>query len=475
MKTMLSSQHPARRRSRSLAGGATLALFILFGAACEQPTVPDYNNPSESSFIPITARSQEQALATGLLDGDRANIGTQILYAETMGRDLYRLEKGDTRYITDLLGEEVEASDFIGGSVWPYSYISLADVMIEGSASADAAVLNDQEKQAAVGYAQTLKALLYTRAIEMRDSLGIPFGTNLPEGELAPILCKPSVLDGIALMLDSAAVALQAGGPSFPFSLPAGFQGFDTPPTFLTFNRALAAKIDVYRGFESYAGSGAVDQEALDSALTALGGSFISDDPADLDVGPEHLFSTATGERSNPLFQDPAGSDYRANPRVVSEAEPGDERVARNTTTGQLKSLSGVGSDVLITTYTSNDSPIPIITDKELILVRAEAEWGLDDMPDAMNDVNFIRTNDAGLGTLTITNPDSLLTQILKEKRYSLLFTSPAHWVDSRLFGRLVGEPPAGLGKERGFDPIAALPIPANEAAGRNGETACTQ
>jgi hypothetical protein len=474
MKNTIPSQYPARRGHRKLARGATLAFFILFGAACEQPTVPNYNNPSESSFIPITARSQAQALATGLIDGDRANIGTQILYAETMGRDMYRLEKGDTRYITDLLGEEVEASDFIGGSVWPYSYISLADVMVEGSMGADPAVLNDQEKQAAVGFAQTVKALLYTRAIEMRDSLGIPFRTDQADGELPPILCKASVLDGIASLLDSAATALQAGGPTFPFSLPGGFDGFDTPATFLTFNRALAAKVDVYRGFESYAGAGTVDQQALDSALAALEGSFISDDPGALDVGPEHLFSTATGERSNSLFQDPAGSDYRANPRVVSEAEPGDERVARNTATGQLKSLSGVGSDVMITTYSGNDSPIPIITDRELILLRAEAQWGLGNMSDAMSDVNFIRTNDAGLSTLTITNPDSVLTQILKEKRYSLLFTSPAHWVDSRLFGRLVGDPPEGLGQERGFDPIAALPIPANEAAGRNGMTTCT-
>ena len=473
MNKMVPGQHFVRRHGQ-LARGAALALFILSGAACEQPTVPDYNNPNESSFIPITSSSQVQALATGLLDGDRSNIGTQIMYAETMGRDLYRLEKGDTRYITDLLGQRVEASNFIGSSVWPYSYIGLADVMIKGSTDAEASVLNDEAKSAAIGYAQTLKALHYIRAIEMRDTLGVPFGTDLPKGELPPILCKPSVLDGIASMLDSGAVNLQASGSSFPFSLPEGFSGFDTPATFLTFNRALAAKVDIYRGFESYAGAKTVDQQALDSALTALEGSFISDDAGQLDAGPVHVFSSATGERTNPLYQDLSGSDYRANQRVVSEAEDGDERVARNTTTGQLKSLSDVGSNILITTYTSADSPIPIITNKELILMRAEAQWGLDNIPEAMSDVNFIREHDAGLPTVTITNPDTVLTQILKEKRYSLLLTSPAHWVDSRLFGRLVGDPPAGLGKERGFDPIAAFPIPANEANGRGGDTACT-
>jgi hypothetical protein len=28
--------------------------------------------------------------------------------------------------------------------------------------------------------------------------------------------------------------------------------------------------------------------------------------------------------------------------------------------------------------------------------------------------------------------------------------------------------------KERGNDPLAAMPLPANEASGRNGEVACT-
>lgn len=453
---------------------AMLAMVLVTGAACEQPTVPDYNNPSESQFVSISALSQVQALATGLLDGDRANIGSEIMYTETMGRDIYRLDNAEPRYIIELLGTSVDPSDFLGGSVWPYSTIHLADIMIKGSTAANASVLNDASKKAAIGFAQTMKALEYIRAIETRDSLGVPLGTDLAAGTLAPIRCKPAVLDGIVSILDSAAVSLSAGGSSFPFVLPSGFAGFTTPATFLTFNRALAAKVDIYRAFKSYAATKAVDQAALDAAVVALGKSFISTAPGQLDVGPTHLYSTATGEQVNVLYQAPASTIFRANPRVVSEAEAGDKRVAQNTTTGQLKSLSGVGSNVLLTTYASNTAPIPIITNKELILMRAEVQWGLGNLAGAMADVNLIRQTDAGLPPLTLTTSDAVLTQILKEKRYSLLFKSPAHWVDSRMFGRLVGDPPVGLGKERGFDPIAALPIPASEASGRNGVTACT-
>ena len=471
---IISIRNTASKRVRGTVQVTTLALALALGA-CEQPTVPDYNNPSESEFLSITALSQVQSMATGLVAGDRNYIGNEIMFGETMGRDLYRLDNAEPRYIIELLGPSIDASDFIGTSTWPYSVIHLSDIMIKGSVAANSSVMTDAQKQAAIGFAQTIKALEYIRAIETRDTLGVPLGTDLANGELAPIRCKPAVLEGISSMLDSAATALSAGGAAFPFELPAGFTGFTTPATFLTFNRALAAKVDIYRAFENYAATAAVDQSALNDAGTALSQSFITIAPGQLNVGPVHLFSTATGEVVNPLYQDPGSTIFRANPRVVSEAEAGDRRVAANTTTGQLKSVSGASSDVLITRYASNTSSIPIITNKELILMRAEVQWGLGNFTGAMDDVNLIRQTDGNLAPVTLTTSDAVLTQILKEKRYSLLFGSPARWIDARMFGRLVGDPPAGVGQERGNDPIAVMPIPATEANGRNGDISCTQ
>lgn len=465
----------ARGSVRTMATAIMLAVVLALGTACEQPTVPDYNNPSESEFVSITALSQVQAMATGLVAGDRNYIGNEIMFGETMGRDLYRLDNAEPRYIIELLGPSIDASNFIGTSTWPYSVSHLADIMIKGSAAANSGVMNDAQKQAAIGFAQTFKALEYIRAIETRDTLGIPFGTDLDGGALAPIRCKPAVLDGISAILDSAAVALSAGSAVFPFELPAGFAGFTTPATFLKFNRALAAKVDIYRAFKGYATSGVIDQGALNDAVTALGQSFITTTPGQLNTGPVHLFSTATGEVVNPLYQALGSTIFRANPRVVSEAEAGDRRVAANTTIGQLKSVSGASSNVLITRYASNTSSIPIITNKELILMRAEAQWGLGNLPGAMTDVNLIRQTDGNLAPVALTTSDAVLTEILKQKRYSLLFESPARWVDARMFGRLVGEPPLGVGKERTFDPLAVMPIPATEANGRNGNIACTQ
>jgi hypothetical protein len=460
----------ARPTVRRVVRTVALSSALLIGAACDQPTVPYYNNPSESDFAPITSLSQVQALATGILAGDRGSIGTEIMYAETVGRDIYRLDNAEPRYITELLGPSIDPSDFLGGSVWPYSTIRLTDVAIKGTAGAPDNVLTAAGKSAVSGFAQTFKALEYIRAIEMRDSLGVPFGTDLPQGELAAIRCKPGVLDGIAQILDSAAVSLAAGGTAFPITLSSGFTGFNTVTSFRQFNRALAAKVDIYRAFQRYAGGGTIDRAALDSASVALGASFLNATAGQLDVGPAHLYSTATGDALNPLFQDLGSTIFRANPQVIAAAEPGDTRIARYTRAGTTKSLSNVSSSTLITVYSSNTSPIPIITNKELILMRAEVQWGLGNLSQAMTDVNFIRQNDAGLAPVTRTASADVLSQILQEKRLSLFYASPDHWIDARLFGRL-----GTLGKERGYDPLAAFPLPAAEASGRNGAVACTQ
>ena len=66
--------------------------------------------------------------------------------------------------------------------------------------------------------------------------------------------------------------------------LAAGFAGFDTPASFLTFNRALAAKNDIYIAFRNFAASGAIDAGALTAASDALAASFLTEDEGQLDA-----------------------------------------------------------------------------------------------------------------------------------------------------------------------------------------------
>ena len=83
-------------------------------------------------------------------------------------------------------------------------------------------VLDDVEKQSAEGYLRTIKGLMLLRAIESRDTAGIPVAVDIPPTDPpAPLVCKADALRYIAALLDSADVQLQAGaGEPFPFSLP---------------------------------------------------------------------------------------------------------------------------------------------------------------------------------------------------------------------------------------------------------------
>src|SRR5262249_25676750 len=148
--------------------------------------------------------------------------------------------------------------------------------------------LTTAQKSAALGAAETLEALMIFEVLQTRDTLGVitqilddPFG-------LAPFVTRDSGYKYTLNTLDAAAAHLTAGGTAFPFTLPPGFgaavagTAFNTPSTYLLFNRALTAKVAAY-----YATSGG-GAAAWTQSLTALGASFLNasaSSRAALDVG----------------------------------------------------------------------------------------------------------------------------------------------------------------------------------------------
>jgi starch-binding outer membrane protein, SusD/RagB family len=453
----------------------TLALGTLAVGACNLPNDPNQNGPSVSDYTSITSLTQLQTLVSGILRGDRVQNENEILYGETIGRDGMRITGSEPRFVSELLGPRIDPSDFLGGALWPYATVRLATIGLHGVGAADASVLGAAGKAATTGYIQTIKALELLRMIETRDTSGAGIDVDVdPLGPLPALRCKSNVVTYLAALLDSAATSLASGGTSFPFVLPPGFSGFNTPATFLKFNRGLAAKVDVYLAFMNYAANGAagIDQVELDSAQAALNGSFMVQNAAQLDLGPAHSYSTGSGDATNGLFDgDPTTTNFRANPRVVAEAEAGDQRLARKVDSSKVISVSGESSPWVFLVYTSPTTPTPILTNKELLLLQAEVSWGKGNYVAALAQANFIRTNDGGLAPDTATASDSVLNRILYEKRYSLLWQSASRWLDARLFGKLNGSaPPVGLGQERGYSPLDNFPIPANEALARSND-----
>jgi starch-binding outer membrane protein, SusD/RagB family len=445
---------------------AAFAVVAALLGACNDSFVPDFNNPTLPDVPRSAAELQQEA--TGIITGDREQHAFQILVQETMGRDVYRIDVADPRFLDMPLGGYSPGA-FLVDFTWNVRYrtISAAQKLVRGI---DAADFSEQEKAATRGFGRTMQANQYIALIETRDTLGVPIA--LGGGAIDPVRCKPEVLRYTSALLDSAAADLAAGGSALPFALSTGFTGFDTPPTFRTFTRALAAKVMTYRGFLDYAKTGTPDAAALDSALRLLDESFENHtDPTTLHVGVFHVYSSSSGDLLNFNFDQ---SVYRVNPKVLQDLEPGDRRAAKIIKEpSQLKSNAAgtVSSDLLFTIVNSPTAPEPIITNVELVLIRAEVLWGLGRDAEALQLVNYVRSADGGLGPVgPFANRLDLLRQILKQKRLSLLWESGSRVVDFRMFG-LFNE----LGNEQidpGNEP-QVIPFPQAEIDARGGNLAC--
>jgi hypothetical protein len=438
---------------------ALVALCAAMGlSGCGSLDVPDLNNPSIETLRDTPTRATVSTAATGLIMGHRVGVAVQTGYIAELGvigREAYIFDGSDPRPVTELLGPNLDpGGPAYGANFWtnPYANIRNANTLL--GAVDKVAGVSDAEKEALRGFAKTLQALDFLVIINTRDTNGAVIDVNRPVGQLGEIVSKEAVFQHIATLLNEAEAHLKAGGNSFPFELSSGFSGFNTPATFLRFNRAVKARVDVYMGNHQ-------------SALDNLALSFIS--PAgSLDLGVYHTYDTGSGELANALN----GKNINAHPSIETDADlqPDgktlDDRVLRKTVVREKPATGGDGK--LTATrqfkiYPNQNSSVPIIRNEELILLRAEANIGLGNLGPAIDDLNSIRVNSGKLAPRADLNADNILDELLKQKRYSLMFEGGHRWIDMRRYGKLQTLP-----KEYGNFPVhEKFPIPQQEMDAR--------
>jgi hypothetical protein len=405
-----------------------LVLVLVAAGGCDGLTVPDFNNPSIEDLLTNPTRTAVQTAATGLLEGARQNIASPNAYVSLLGilgRESYNFDAAEPRFITELLVGPLTQGGAFGGNLWTLRYRNIRNANIVINAVDEVAGFTEAERNAIKGFAKTIQALDLLLVINTRDLSGAVIDTDRPlsegPGALEP---KAAVFARIAALLEEARTHLQAGGSTFPFPLSSGLSNFDTPSAFIEFNRALKARVDVYMG-------------DYGAALESLAGSFI-DTNRSLDYGAYYDYGSGSGETENTL----GSATVRAHPSIVTDAQAQaggapDRRVLEKIDTVTARSQLGLSSDLAFTLYPSAESSVPIITNEELILLRAEARWFEDDPTGAMSDLNFVRTEAGGLPPIAIpiTTDAEFVTALLYERRYSLLFEGH-RWIDVRRFDR---------------------------------------
>jgi hypothetical protein len=470
---------------------------VLLVAACNNFDVTNPNGVDLASLTQSPTAAKLAAVATGIFQASRYDVTSYIWRTGSMGREGANLSgNNQPDYLEPFYGPLSPGGSF-GSTLWFDEYTAIRDCNIYIDAVPKAPDLTTAQKAASLGFAQTIKALEFLYIISTRADLGAPVDVDRPPTVApGPFVSEDSVYATVIHTLDSARVNLTAaGGISFPFALPPGYAtyGFNTPATFLQYNAALLAKAEVMRASDAITGAAAAtgcagnQSSCYSAALTALDSSFITLSSANFAAGVYFDYSTNPGDIINDLSEPLNGPIYfslfyadtvdSANAEKQSNGSF-DQRILNKivpaTDTQVLSGFPLIG-DYKFTVYfvggaPSPDAPIPVIRDEELILLRAEAELGLGMYPQAQSDIDYVRVNSGNLAPLPgPLSPAALLTELLYNRQYSLLWEQGTRWIDARRYGLLGNIPLAVPG---GAVPTR-MPIPTDECEARGLGSSC--
>jgi hypothetical protein len=470
---------------RTLIAAAVCAAGL---AACSQSAL-DINNPNSALAGAVsTDPTALQLLATGLLVDQRGTRAGLITNTGILGREMYTYTPQEGRNTTHyLIGitvngkQELDPAGFATGS-WGGEFGAIRDIY-NFKNTVNNSTRTAADKAGALALAETIEALMQFEILQTRDTLGTITDVKPNPFDLAVFVTRDSGYKYAMNILDDAATKLASAGSSFPFTLGPGFgsavagANFNTPATFLQFNRALKARVAV--NYATLGGGSA----AWQAALTALGQSFINAGATTrsaFDVGVYDTYAPSP-DSPNGLTQATNTNLYahmsiQTDAQIQAGGQP-DARYLAKVRTG-LPSRQGpiagglptsAASTLGYSIWPTTSSPIPVIRNEELILLRAEAKLGTGDKAGAIADLNIVRVNSGGLPALTLTaaSPDSaVITAILYEKRYSLMMEGH-RWSDVRRYGRLNTLPlDIPSGPNQSFV-AKVMPIPQGECLNR--------
>src|SRR5262245_13061250 len=227
-----------------------IAGLVLAGACADSPFVASQDAATTESLSGPLTLAGAQTLTYGVLAQDRtfAREFNYLLEPIIFGRDAYRIDPNEPRYVNETLLGTPDPGSFSGSGGWTngYTAIRAATAMLAALPGAVASQISPSQRNSLAGLIQTMKALDYYRLVEIHDTLGVAIQTSDPDF-VSPLSCKKNVLDYIAGQLDSANTALQAAGAvSLPFSLPTGFtaygRNYNQTANLILFNRGLKGK-----------------------------------------------------------------------------------------------------------------------------------------------------------------------------------------------------------------------------------------
>jgi len=472
---------------------AFVILALMLAAGCQNFfDVPQTNQPTLDDLLTHPTRDKLAAAANGIFAGASGDIQSFVWRVGSMGREGINLSGNNTPDYSEPYFGPLSGTGF-GAALWGGRYANIRSINVYLQALARTTELSANEITASRGMAQTFKALALLYVIETRAQLGAPVDVIRPvTAPPAPFVSEDSVYGYILGILDSARTNLAAVGTTpFPFPIPDGLSLFGDPASFIKFNRALAAKAEVFRA-TAQNGCHGTPATCWTAAETALAASFyVAGDSTQFRTGAYFDFSTIGGDATNGLSDPLNGSTYYALSDFLAQADTQvggqkDLRALSKIVPAQDTQILGgipIEGDLKFTVYFTNGAvdlnhSIAIIRGEELALLDAEAQIGLNNLATANTILNLVRKASGNLPADTLTGGSSkgaYIAELLYNRRYSLMWEQGARLVDARRYGLLATIPtdiPNG-NIPPGAVP-AVMPIPDGECNARGLTTGCT-
>ncbi|HYH14466.1 MAG TPA: RagB/SusD family nutrient uptake outer membrane protein, partial [Flavisolibacter sp.] len=278
-------------------------LMILTGTiifnACEVDPIEDPNNPGADRIIENASLGEIQVLVSGTESGMRDNLGNYFDDVSVIGREYYRFSASDPRFTSELLGKvnsRLDSNTFYITNPFAarYRVIRNANILIDALTNTQVPSVTDDQRKAGIAYAKTIQAHELLMVFNLLYNNGIRVDVKDPDNP-GPFLNKEQSLDAILNLLNEANADLKNNSAGFPFTTlltvvnTPGTRAPSTSPTeFSRFNRALAARVAVYK--QDWA-----------AAETALNESFFNL-TGNLNTGVYYQFSAAGNDQLNPMF-----------------------------------------------------------------------------------------------------------------------------------------------------------------------------